>query len=376
MSKETKKNKESAGDDKKSVKDIKAERDKKLNDLVNLIRKDLGQGAVFHGDAPVQDVQTISTGSTTLDMCTGIGGVPLGRIIEIYGPESSGKTTLTLHMIAEAQKAGMKCGFIDAEHALDPGYARKIGVDVDDLLISQPDHGEQAMEIARMMAGSGAVNVIVVDSVAALVPKVELEGEFDKSNMGLQARMMSKGLRVLTGEVSKNNVLIIFINQIRMKIGVMYGSPETTTGGEALKYYASMRMKIRSGEKFKDGDQIVGGTIIVKMIKNKLAAPFTECEVPVVYGQGIDKVGDLYTVAKEWGILDVRGAHHYLDGEKFASKKEEAVDALRKDKKLFDKVNKLVREEHKKRAKNGNAPQAAASEEDRIEAEEITPSEE
>ena len=375
MSKEKKEAKEAKVDKKAEKAKDGQERDKKLADLVNLIRKDFGDGAAFHGDMPIKDVETVSSGSVTLDMTMGIGGYPFGRMVEIYGPESSGKTTLTLHVIAEAQKKGLKCAFIDAEHALDPSYAKKIGVKTEDLLIAQPDSGEQAMEIAKVIAASGAVQVIVVDSVAALVPKAELEGDFDKANVGLHARMMSKAMRVLTGEISRNNILFIFINQIRMKIGVMYGNPQTTTGGEALKYYASMRLAVRSGEKFKDGDVIVGGTIVVKMIKNKMAPPFTECEVPIIYGKGIDQVGDLYTVAKAWGVLDVRGAHHYMDGEKFASKKEEAIDLMRTDKKLMDKIEKKVREEHKKRMKQGVVDAPAPTAEDRIEATEVEPEE-
>jgi recombination protein RecA len=346
MSKQTEKK-----EDKKALVN---DREKKMQELVGLLRKEHGEGAVFHGDMPVKDIETLPSGSLTLDLCMGVGGYPYGRIVEIMGPEASGKTTLTLHLIASAQKEGKNCAFVDAEHALDTKYAKQIGIDVDSLIISQPDSGEQALDIVKTMAASGAIDVIVVDSVAALVPKAELEGDFDKAHMGNHARLMSKAMRMLTHEVSKNNVLVVFINQYRNKIGVMYGDPRTTTGGDALKYYASMRLAVRPGEKFKEGDRVFGAEIIVKMSKNKMAPPFTECAVPLIYGQGIDQVGDIYTMAKELEVLQVRGAHHYLvnkEGveEKLASKKEEMIELLRKDHKLLNELEKRVRSEWKKR---------------------------
>lgn len=343
-----------------------ADGSKKVAALVELLKKNFGDEGIFHGDMPVREVEAVSTGSLTLDLTLGVGGYPLGRIVEIMGPEASGKTTLTLHAIAEAQKAGYECAFIDAEHALDPTYAKAIGVDMKKLILIQPNNGEEALEAAVTIAESGAVNMIVVDSVAALTPKAEIEGEMDQATMGLMARMMSKAMRKLTGVLSKNNVLAIFINQYRLKIGVMYGDPRTTTGGESLKYYASMRLAVKKGQTFKEGDRIVGGTINVQVKKNKLATPYTECEVPVLYGKGFDVVGDIYTVAKEMGILDVRGAHHYLDGEKFASKREEALEVMRKDHALMEKISDRVREAHKERM-TGTAPvpaSGAAADED------------
>lgn len=341
-------------DSKKAAPEVK-EGGKKIDALVEMLKKNFGDEGIFHGDVPIKSVEVVSTGSLTLDLTLGVGGYPLGRIVEIYGPEASGKTTLTLHAIAEAQKAGHVCAFIDAEHALDPVYAKAIGVDMKKLILIQPNNGEDALEAAIQIAESGAVQVIVVDSVAALTPKAEIEGEMDQATMGLMARMMSKAMRKLTGPLAKNNVLAIFINQFRMKIGVMYGDPRTTTGGESLKYYASMRLDVKKGETFKEGDVIVGGTIDVRVKKNKLATPYTECAVPVKYGKGFDTVGDIYTVAKEMAVLDVRGAHHYFEGEKFASKKDEAIEVMRADKKLMDKIAKKVREEHKKRMA-GEAP--------------------
>lgn len=328
----------------------------KVSALVELLKKNLGDEGIYHGDVPIKNVETISSGSLTLDLTLGVGGYPLGRIVEIYGPEASGKTTLTLHGIAEAQKAGHTCAFIDAEHALDPIYAKAIGVDMKKLILIQPNSGEDAINAAITIAESGAVQMIVLDSVAALVPKAELEGEMETASMGVMARMMSKALRKLTGPLAKNNVLMVFINQFRMKIGVMYGDPRTTTGGESLKYYATMRLDVKKGETFKEGDRVIGGTIDVRIKKNKLATPYTECAVPVIYGKGFDTVGDIYTVAKEMGILDVRGAHHYLDGVKFASKKDEAIEVMRADKKMMEKIAKLVRQAHKDRLTKVEAP--------------------
>lgn len=321
---------------------------KGLDNLIASLKKTYGDEGIFFGDAPIKPVDVVSTGSLTLDLTLGIGGYPMGRIVEIYGPEASGKTTLTLHAIAEAQKAGHTCAFIDAEHALDPVYAKAIGVDMKKLLLLQPNSGEEALDAAIQIAESGQVSVIVVDSVAALTPKAEIEGEMGDNNVGLHARIMSKAMRKLTGPLSKNNVLALFINQFRMKIGVMYGDPRTTTGGESLKYYASVRMDVKKGETFKEGDVVVGGTIDVRIKKNKLATPYTECAVAVKYGKGIDKVGDIYTVAKELEVIDARGAHHYFEGEKFASSKNEALEKLNADKKFLEKIAKQTREAHKR----------------------------
>jgi len=273
------------------------------------IEKSYGKGAIMRLDEKVTpDVNVISTGSLGVDLALGIGGLPRGRIVEVYGPESSGKTTLALHVIAQAQKAGGVCAFIDAEHALDVAYARRLGVVTDDLLIAQPDHGEQALDITDKLVKSEAIDVIVVDSVAALVPKAELEGDMGDSHMGLHARLMSQALRKLTGTVSRSNTLVIFINQLRMKIGVMFGSPETTTGGNALKFYASVRLDIRSCGKIKDGDNIVGGRTRVKVVKNKMAAPFREAEFDVGYGTGISRSGEVIDLGVEAGIVDKSGS--------------------------------------------------------------------
>src|SRR5919201_6564062 len=286
------------------------EKEKAIELALSAVERQFGKGSIMRlgNDEPlVRDIQAIPTGSISLDIALGVGGVPRGRIIEIYGPESSGKTTLCLHVVAEAQKKGGICGYIDAEHALDVGYARKLGVRTDDLLLSQPDTGEQALEIAEMLVRSGAIDVLVIDSVAALVPKAELEGEMGDAHMGVQARLMSQALRKLTGTISKSSTIVIFINQIRMKIGVMFGNPETTTGGNALKFYASQRLDIRRIGAIKDGEQVIGSRTRVKGVKNKVPPPFKEVEFDIMYGQGISKEGDILDLAAAENVVEKSG---------------------------------------------------------------------
>ena len=308
------------------------EKEKAIELAMGAVERQFGKGSIMRlgKDEPlVRDIQAISTGALSLDIALGIGGVPRGRIVEIYGPESSGKTTLSLHVIAEAQKKGGICGYIDAEHAMDVGYARKLGVRTDDLLLSQPDTGEQGLEIAEMLVRSGAIDVLVVDSVAALVPKAELEGEMGDAHMGLQARLMSQALRKLTGTISKSQTCVIFINQIRMKIGVMFGNPETTTGGNALKFYASQRLDIRRVGAIKNGDAVVGNRTRVKVVKNKMAPPFKEVEFDIMYGAGISREGDLVDLASQDGIIEKSGAWYAYDGERIGQGRENAKDYLR-----------------------------------------------
>jgi recombination protein RecA len=308
------------------------EKEKAIELAVSAIEKQFGKGAVMRlgSDEPlVQDISAISSGSVSLDLALGVGGIPRGRIIEIYGPESSGKTTLALHMVAEAQKTGGVAAFIDAEHALDVGYARKLGVRTEDLLISQPDTGEQALEICEMLVRSGAVDLIVIDSVAALVPRAELEGEMGDQHLGLQARLMSQALRKLTATISKANAAVIFINQIRMKIGVMFGNPETTTGGNALKFYASQRLDIRRVGAIKDGETVIGNRTRVKVVKNKVAPPFREVEFDILYGQGISREGDLLDLAVENNIIEKSGAWFSYGGERIGQGRENARDFLK-----------------------------------------------
>lgn len=320
------------------------EKDKALDAALSQIERAFGKGSIMRlGQSTNIDIEAISTGSLGIDIALGIGGLPKGRIIEIYGPESSGKTTLALSVIAQAQKKGGTCAFIDAEHALDPSYAKKIGVDIDNLLISQPDAGEQALEIADTLVRSGAIDVMVVDSVAALVPKAELEGEMGDSHMGLQARLMSQALRKLTSTVSRSNTLIIFINQIRMKIGVMFGNPETTTGGNALKFYASVRMDIRRIGAIKDKEDVIGSQTRVKIVKNKVAPPFKTVDFDIMYGEGISKTGELIDLGVKAGFVEKSGAWFSYNGEKLGQGRENAKMFLRENPAVADEIEKKIR---------------------------------
>ncbi|MDT4788879.1 Protein RecA [compost metagenome] len=309
------------------------------------IEKQFGKGAVMRmGDHDRQAIPAISTGSLGLDIALGIGGLPKGRIVEIYGPESSGKTTLTLSVIAEAQKLGATCAFVDAEHALDPDYAGKLGVNVDDLLVSQPDTGEQALEITDMLVRSNAVDVIIVDSVAALVPKAEIEGEMGDSHVGLQARLMSQALRKITGNIKNANCLVIFINQIRMKIGVMFGNPETTTGGNALKFYASVRLDIRRTGAVKEGEEVVGSETRVKVVKNKVAPPFRQAEFQIMYGKGIYRTGEIIDLGVQQGLVEKSGAWYSYQGNKIGQGKANAAKYLEDNPETASAIEKIIRE--------------------------------
>ena len=323
---------------------LNMEKDKALEAALSQIERAFGKGSIMRlGQDTKIDIEAISTGSLGIDIALGIGGLPKGRIVEIYGPESSGKTTLALSVIAQAQKKGGTCAFVDAEHALDPSYAKKIGVDINNLLISQPDAGEQALEIADTLVRSGAIDVLVVDSVAALVPKAELEGEMGDSHMGLQARLMSQALRKLTATVSRSNTLIIFINQIRMKIGVMFGNPETTTGGNALKFYASIRMDIRRVGAIKDKEDVIGSQTRVKIVKNKVAPPFKTVDFDIMYGEGISKVGELIDLGVKAGIVEKAGAWFSYNGEKLGQGRENAKQVLRDNPALADEIERKIR---------------------------------
>ena len=333
----------------KSTASAAENKEKALEQALEQIQKQYGKGAIMKlgEEGLTGSVDVISTGSISLDLATGVGGYPRGRIIEIYGPESSGKTTLTLHAIAEAQKAGGKAAFIDAEHALDPVYAKNLGVDVDELLVSQPDTGEQALEICEMLARSGAINLIVIDSVAALVPKAEIQGEMGDSHVGLHARLMSQALRKIAGTVNKTNTCVIFINQLREKIGVMFGNPETTTGGRALKFYASMRLDVRKIETLKRGDEMLGNRTRVKIVKNKVAPPFKKSEFDIMYGTGISLAGDVLDTAVEAKIVDKAGSWYSYNGERIGQGRENVKDYLQSHEEMLEEIRKKVMDQFK-----------------------------
>jgi recombination protein RecA len=319
---------------------------KALTAAVGQIEKQFGKGAIMRlGDNQAMDIEAISTGSLTIDIALGIGGLPCGRVVEIYGPESSGKTTLTLQVIAEAQKKGKTCAFVDAEHALDPVYAEKLGVNIDELLVSQPDTGEQALEICDMLVRSGAVDVVIVDSVAALTPKAEIEGDMGDSHVGLQARLMSQALRKLTGNIKRSNTLCIFINQIRMKIGVMFGNPETTTGGNALKFYSSVRLDIRRIGAVKEGDEVVGNETRVKVVKNKVAPPFKQAEFMIRYGEGISKEAELIDLGVKQKLVDKAGAWYSYKGDRIGQGKANVMKFLKENPEIANEIETKIRQE-------------------------------
>lgn len=321
------------------------DRKKALEAALSQIDKQFGKGsAMKFGSKPITDIEVIPSGSLALDLALGVGGYPRGRIVEIYGPESSGKTTLTLHAIAEAQKAGLSCAFVDAEHAFDPAYAKNLGINLDEMIISQPDNGEAALEIADTLVRSGAVDLIIIDSVAALVPQVELEGGMADNQMGLQARLMSKALRKLTSTVSKTNATVIFINQIRMKIGIMFGSPETTTGGNALKFYASVRLDIRRGTAIKDQEEVLGNETKVKVVKNKVAPPFKTADFEIIYGEGISRIGEVIDLAVKYEVLEKSGSWYAYKGDKIGQGKENVKNYLKENSKTALEIENLIRQ--------------------------------
>ena len=323
------------------------EKDKTLEQVLLDIEKQFGKGAIMKlGEGGLKDIDVVSSGSLALDIALGVGGYPKGRIIEIYGPESSGKTTFALHAIAEVQKTGGKAAFIDAEHALDPVYAKKLGVNINDLLLSQPDTGEQALEICEALVRSEAMSIIVIDSVAALVPQAEIEGEMGDSHVGLQARLMSQALRKLSGAINKTNTICIFINQLREKVGVMFGNPETTPGGRALKFYSAIRLDVRRAEQIKQGTDVIGNKTVVKVVKNKVAPPFKTAEVDIMYGEGVSKEGEIVDIASNLGIIDKSGAWFSYNGEKIGQGKENVKLLLKENKALFEEINSKVREHY------------------------------
>lgn len=328
----------------RATKNGKDGREQALEAALAQIQKQFGQGAIMKLSDSGMDVETISTGSISLDLATGVGGVPRGRIVEVFGPESSGKTTLALHMVAEAQKAGGKAAFIDAEHALDPVYAKNLGVRIEELLVSQPDTGEQALEICDMLASSGAIDIIVIDSVAALVPKAEIQGDMGDTHVGLQARLMSQALRKLTGTVNKTNTCVVFINQLREKVGVMFGNPEVTTGGRALKFYSSMRFDVRRIETIKQGDRMLGNRTRVKIVKNKVAPPFKRAEFDIMYGKGISKSGDVLDCAVEAGIVSKAGSWFSYNGERIGQGRENVKQYLEDNPDLMEELTQKLRD--------------------------------
>ena len=328
----------------RATKNGKDGREQALEAALAQIQKQFGQGAIMKLSDSGMDVETISTGSISLDLATGVGGVPRGRIVEVFGPESSGKTTLALHMVAEAQKAGGKAAFIDAEHALDPVYAKNLGVRIEELLVSQPDTGEQALEICDMLASSGAIDIIVIDSVAALVPKAEIQGDMGDTHVGLQARLMSQALRKLTGTVNKTNTCVVFINQLREKVGVMFGNPEVTTGGRALKFYSSMRFDVRRIETIKQGDRMLGYRTRVKIVKNKVAPPFKRAEFDIMYGKGISKSGDVLDCAVEAGIVSKAGSWFSYNGERIGQGRENVKQYLEDNPDLMEELTQKLRD--------------------------------
>ena len=334
---------------------VKTSTDKTLDQVLADIEKQFGKGSVMKlGENEHRNIDVIPSGSLSLDINLGIGGYPKGRIIEIYGPESSGKTTFALHAIAEAQKAGGRAAFIDAEHALDPQYAAKIGVNIDDLLLSQPDNGEQALEICEALVRSGAISIIVIDSVAALVPQAEIEGEMGDSHVGLQARLMSQALRKLSGVISKTNTIAIFINQLREKVGVMFGNPETTPGGKALKYYSSVRLDIRRGEQIKSGTDVIGNKTNIKVVKNKVAPPFKTASVDIMYGEGVSQDGELVDLAADANIIEKSGAWYSYKGEKLAQGRENVKLLFKNNEDFKKEIEELVREHYGIQRKNKN----------------------
>jgi recombination protein RecA len=361
--------------DSKKEQELK-EKNKALEAAISQIDQNYGKGSIMRlGQQQALDIEAISTGSLSLDLALGIGGLPKGRIIEVYGPESSGKTTLALQVVAEAQKKGGICAFVDAEHAMDPIYAKKLGVKTGELLISQPDTGEQALEIADTLIKSGSISVLVIDSVAALTPKAELEGEMGDHHVGLQSRLMSQALRKITGSVSKSNTMVIFINQIRMKIGVMFGNPETTSGGNALKFYSSVRMDIRRIGAIKDKEEIIGNTTRVKVVKNKVAPPFKVVEFDLMYGKGISKSGELVDLGTKAGIVEKAGAWYAYKGEKIGQGRENAKIYLEQNPKVADEIEKVIRDQAVALAKSldGNpAPKASSTENKAVEKKDTT----
>lgn len=341
------------------------EKKKALDAALAQIEKQFGKGSVMKlGDTKTMEVETIPTGSLSLDIALGMGGIPRGRIVEVYGPESSGKTTVSLHMVAEVQKRGGIAGFIDAEHALDPAYAKKIGVDIDNLYISQPDNGEQALEITETMVRSGAVDIVIVDSVAALVPKAEIDGDMGDSHVGLQARLMSQALRKLTAVISKSNCIVIFINQLREKVGIMFGNPETTTGGRALKFYSSIRLDVRRVEAIKQAGEVIGNHTRVKVVKNKIAPPFKEAEFDIMFGEGISVAGDILDLAADIGVIQKSGAWYAYEGNKIGQGRENAKNFLKENPQIMDEVEQKVRTYYglDTSADDGQTPETVATE--------------